>query len=556
MIKYILYARKSSEDKKRQFHSIKDQKKAMTRIAKSMNIEIVDIIEENKSAKSPGRQGFSKMIERIHNGDANGIMCWKPDRLARNPVDGGQIIWLLQNNIIKHIQTATNSYLPTDSILPLSLEFGMSNQYVLDLKVNTQRGTSEKAQRGWYPASQLPMGYKHNPEYLEGNSIIEIIPDSKTFKIMKHLWKMQLTGLYNMADIKREADTRGLVNRMGNPYALNSFHKAFRNPFYMGKFYWRNENGEKTEFKGKHKPIVTEKQFMKVQRLLGENGNPTRLRKYLFPYRGLISCGECQGYVSAQDVYQVICTHCKTKFSAKTKTACKKCGLEIAKMKNPSRVMKRYYHCRKKTNKECTQKTIEESEVEKMVLENIREFGLDSEFAQWTLNELERLEIEGLKTSDGLDDLKKEERALKKELINYRRMRANQEITAEEYIEDTEERKKRLKDLSLTIQLEEDKVTDWKSKSKQRVQLLSITTESFLKRSEKDKKFLIKHFGANLTLKDKSLSITMPFWAKYLKSREESYMAKMSRGKPKNHLVKQGDLSGFIPLNPIWLCKD
>ena len=44
------------------------------------------------------------MINRISQGEANGILTWKLNRLARNPVEGGQISWMLQNQMIKHIQ--------------------------------------------------------------------------------------------------------------------------------------------------------------------------------------------------------------------------------------------------------------------------------------------------------------------------------------------------------------------------------------------------------------------------------------------------------------------
>ena len=37
----------------------------------------------------------------IESGKVDAILCWKIDRLTRNPVDGGQIQWLLQNNKIK-----------------------------------------------------------------------------------------------------------------------------------------------------------------------------------------------------------------------------------------------------------------------------------------------------------------------------------------------------------------------------------------------------------------------------------------------------------------------
>ena len=64
-------------------------------------------------------------------GEAQGIVCWKIDRLARNPVDGGQIQWLLQNSVITHIAyLRPKVIIPPTILLMMSVEFGMANQYI------------------------------------------------------------------------------------------------------------------------------------------------------------------------------------------------------------------------------------------------------------------------------------------------------------------------------------------------------------------------------------------------------------------------------------------
>ena len=95
-IKYFLYARKSSESEDRQVASIQSQIDVLKDVAKREDLEIIDVLFESKSAKAPGRPVFNQMINRINKGEAEGIICWKLDRLARNPVDGGSISWMLQ----------------------------------------------------------------------------------------------------------------------------------------------------------------------------------------------------------------------------------------------------------------------------------------------------------------------------------------------------------------------------------------------------------------------------------------------------------------------------
>src|SRR3989338_7863931 len=97
-MRYFLYARKSTDVEDKQVLSIEAQLAELRALAKSEQLEIDGEFVEKRSAKMPGRPVFMDMMARIQKGEAQGIVCWKIDRLARNPVDGGQIHWLLPNN--------------------------------------------------------------------------------------------------------------------------------------------------------------------------------------------------------------------------------------------------------------------------------------------------------------------------------------------------------------------------------------------------------------------------------------------------------------------------
>jgi DNA invertase Pin-like site-specific DNA recombinase len=247
--KYFLYVRRSQDSEDRQMASLDDQKSEMTRYAKQFNLNIVDVIEESHSAKKPGRPKFNEMLARIHKGEANGIVCWKLNRLARNPIDGGQISWLLQQGIIQHIQTMGRDYYPTDNVLMMAVELGMANQFVNDLSVDVKRGMRRKAERGWMAQSLLPIGYKHNKGYETGEDEIHSTPD---LLIVKKLFSHFLEGTYSVADIHRKAKALGLRNKKGKPYIHNTFIGMLRNPMYMGKFEWADITGDKILIQGKH----------------------------------------------------------------------------------------------------------------------------------------------------------------------------------------------------------------------------------------------------------------------------------------------------------------
>jgi len=121
-IKYFLYTRKSSESEDRQVQSIDDQVNRLKELARDLNLEIKKIYTEAKSAKKPNnRPLFDEMIQRIENGEADGILCWQINRLSRNPIDSGKLSWLLQQGILKSIQTIDRQYLPMTMLSFLAL---------------------------------------------------------------------------------------------------------------------------------------------------------------------------------------------------------------------------------------------------------------------------------------------------------------------------------------------------------------------------------------------------------------------------------------------------
>src|SRR5580693_8079006 len=162
MLKFFIVCRKSSEEEDRQMLSIDAQLSELNSIALENNLAVANTFTESMSAKEPGRPIFNDMIRRIERGEANAILTWKLDRLARNFDDGGKIIGLLQRGVIQEIRTFEKSYLPSDNVLMIAVELGMANQYVRDLSVNIQRGIREKIRRGVF-CGKAPLGYYNEP---------------------------------------------------------------------------------------------------------------------------------------------------------------------------------------------------------------------------------------------------------------------------------------------------------------------------------------------------------------------------------------------------------
>jgi site-specific DNA recombinase len=132
-MRYILYCRKSTDTEDKQVLSLESQENEMVALAKANNLNIVATLRESQSAKELGRPIFRQMIEMIRKGKADGIICWKLDRLARNMVEGGEVMDMLQRSILKEIRTYESVHVPTENVLLLAVHFGMANQYSRDL---------------------------------------------------------------------------------------------------------------------------------------------------------------------------------------------------------------------------------------------------------------------------------------------------------------------------------------------------------------------------------------------------------------------------------------
>ena len=284
MLKHFTYGRKSSEDEDRQILSIDAQLSELNNIAAQGGLSVVATLTESKSAKEPGREVFNDMLRRIERGEANAILTWKLDRLARNFDDGGKIIGLLQRGVIQEIRTFEKTYLPSDNVLMIAVELGMANQYVRDLSVNIRRGIREKVRRGIY-FGKAPIGYFNEPR------LRTIEPHPKFFKAMKRALTHFATGEVSLTAFQKELAAAGIIGeRSKKPLALSSIGTLLRNPFYYGVFSHKGEIHQ-----GVHVPMITKATFDDIQKALVKVGKTRHKRaedKGLL-FLNFATCGSC-----------------------------------------------------------------------------------------------------------------------------------------------------------------------------------------------------------------------------------------------------------------------
>ena len=318
---YFLYVRKSTDVEDKQVLSVAAQITELKEFAARMGIYIVDVIIEKETAKKPGRKKFNKMLERIETGEANGILAWMPDRLSRNSIDSGKIIYMLDQNILLDLKfphfwfenTPQGKYM-------LANEFNASKQYVDNLSLNTKRGLRQMVRDGRYPRG-APLGYYNDMR----SKTIKI--DRKTAPIVRQAFELYARGDKRLDEIADFLFTHGIHTKKGmvrgkkttgnKPHSRTRVARMLANPFYYGHFRYLGEVHE-----GKHKGIISKQLFDQVQTVLERRGKPTRKTNDPLPLCGLVHCS------------------CGMMFTAETR---------IKRQKNGNVHVYAYYRCTRKS---------------------------------------------------------------------------------------------------------------------------------------------------------------------------------------------------------------
>ena len=511
--KFFLYARKSTDVEDKQVLSIEAQLTELRDYAKRENLNIALEFVEKQSAKIPGRPIFNEMMECIEKGDADSILSWHPDRLARNSVDGGRIIYLLDIGKLASLKFPTfwcdNT---SQGKFMLNMAFGQSKYYVDSLSENTKRGLRQKVRRGEYPGLS-PVGY------INDSRTKTIVVDKKQAPVIRKAYEMYAEGNQTLDTIGMFLAQNQLLTKHGKKIHRTRATFILSNPFYYGHFRYAGE-----VYEGKFEPIVDKKLWDKVQEVMKERGRP-RLKQKNDPqiYCGLLSCGTCGMMITGE--YRV-----KKQVSGKEHYYT-------------------YYHCSKKRrDMKCPEPCIRQEVLDEQISSLLAKVSMPQDWADY-LNQ--RLEKDKVESAQSVSDFVKENEKkilditlkLQRLLDGYLEQDIDKEIYREEKAKLLSEKKSLEEQISTTSQNQKrwlEPMQEW-IKDAQNMEKIALDCNLL------DKKVAAKKvFGSNLLLQNKLVRASAP---EFLNPPAESGQTEWACLRHAHSLVSKKPLCSVL----VWL---
>lgn len=380
---------------------------------------------------------------------------------------------MLQDGVLKQIKCATGEvYTPESDHLILQIHFGMANQYSRNLSQNVRRGLLHKCERGQYPRPAC-IGYESYG--LIGQRLMR--PHPSEAPLIFELFELASTGGMSLNQLREKMTGKGLLTKRGNKLSKSHIYNILTCPTYYGYFY---HNGEL--FEGEYEPIISKALFDTVQDALRKRSKP-KVKAWESTFNGLITCADCGCQIT---------TTIKTKYYKKTDRY----------------ATYTYHHCTHRKGN-CNQEAITGLRLKNLLINNAESIAIDEE--TWQLG----IELFKAKHKEYSDKLTKRLRYLQSQFTAIRnqitalvKMRANQELTQDEFMEQKSELLSQKKDIEEKLNDNNSSADTWLELCTKYLNNAFEAKEIMESEDNEAKRNLILDVGKNLTLKDRKLDFT------------------------------------------------
>ena len=278
-------------------YSLPAQREACLRKAEELGADVIDeYIDRGESAKTADRPRFQLMLARIkEERDVDLVILDKVNRFARNRRDDANVLFELKSAgcqlvSVKENIDGTPAGALMHGILATLAEYESRNNGAEAIK-----GMTRKAQVGGTPG-KAPVGYLNVIETVDGRPVRSVAVDPERAPLVRWAYEEYATGQWTLNTITEALVGKGLKavpqgNRSPSPIARSMVAKVLSNPYYLGIVTFMG-----VQYEGRHKPLVSQELFDRVQevlRLHGRSGERDRTHHHYL--KGTLYCDSCGG---------------------------------------------------------------------------------------------------------------------------------------------------------------------------------------------------------------------------------------------------------------------
>ncbi|MFC7441408.1 recombinase family protein [Laceyella putida] len=320
MERVAIYLRKSRADLEAEARgegeTLAKHKKALLKLAKKMNLNIVRIRQEVVSGESLiHRPEMMELLKEVDAGFYDGVLVMDMDRLGRgNMQEQGIILDTFKKSGTKII-TPRKTYDLRDEFDEEYTEFEafMARKELKIITRRLQSGRVRSVEEGNYIGTRPPYGY----QIVDDRSGRYLVPDPEQAPVVKMIFDWytndnpnERLGCGHIANRLNELGLRTYTNKLWNS---SSVLTIIKNAVYIGRIQWKKKSYKKSldptktresktrpqsewiDVKGKHEPLISEEQFQKAQEILKKKYHvPYHLMNGITnPLAGLIRCVKC-----------------------------------------------------------------------------------------------------------------------------------------------------------------------------------------------------------------------------------------------------------------------
>jgi len=232
-----IYARVSTEEQARKGYSLADQRAACRDRALALGAaEVAEFVDEGVSGELlDGRPGLGALREAVRGGQVDLVVCYDPDRLARNLAHQLLLTEEIERAGVR-LEFVNFEWQNTpDGRLFYALRGAIAEYEKEKIRERTLRGKLQKARQGKLPVGACPYGYLYREGALE--------PHPVEAEVVRAVYRWFVGEDLGINGVAARLSARGVPTRKGRPrWQRCVVRRILTDPVYVGTWYYNRRD--------------------------------------------------------------------------------------------------------------------------------------------------------------------------------------------------------------------------------------------------------------------------------------------------------------------------